>query len=170
MNAKAMAAALPNIAAFHQRGPQRVATTVTTIRNVALPPTTIQPRLVGTSSPPPGAAKKRKPERPKAMAATPTHSRTEMEKRKYVPRIATRNSSSMVRIGWTTESRPMCSAKDCRRKEQIMKPKPRIQTPRRMAWAIRLSRMVDSLGASSTPMRWNTLVSALDNAAATART
>ncbi len=51
-----------------------------------------------------------------------------------------------------------------------MKPKPRSQTPRRMAWAIRLSRMVVSSGASSTPMRWNTLVSALERAAATART
>ena len=165
-----MAAAVPNMAAFHQRGPHRVATTVTTIRKVALPPTTIQPRLVGTSSPPPGAAKTRKPESPKAMAEAPIHSRTEMEKRKYVPRMATRNSSSMVRMGWTTESRPMCSAKACNRKEQIMKPKPRSQTPRRMAWAMRLSRMVDSSGASSTPMRWNTLVSALESAAATART
>ena len=47
--------------------------------------------------------------------------------------MATRNSSSMVRMGWTTDSRPMCSANDCNRKEQIMKPKPRSQTPRRMA-------------------------------------
>ncbi len=84
--------------------------------------------------------------------------------------MATRNNSSMVRMGWTTDSRPMCSAKDCSRKEQIMKPKPKSQTPRRMAWAMRLSRIVDSSGASSTPMRWNTLVSALDSAAATART
>ena len=58
--------------------------------------------------------------------------------------MATRNSSSMVRIGWTTESRPMCSANDCNKKEQIMKPNPISHTPRRMAWAIRLSRMVDS--------------------------
>ena len=67
--------------------------------------------------------------------------------------MATRNSSSMVKMGCTTESRPMCSANDCNKKEQIMKPKPMSQTPRRMAWAIRLSRMVDSSGASSTPMR-----------------
>ncbi len=77
-----MAAAVPNIAAFHQRAPHRVATTARTIRKVVLPPTTIQPRLVGTSEPPPGAAKKRKPESPNAMAEAPTHSRTEMEKRK----------------------------------------------------------------------------------------
>jgi hypothetical protein len=51
-----------------------------------------------------------------------------------------------------------------------MKKNPRSQMPRRMAWAIRLSVMVDSSGASSTPMRWNTLVSALDSAAARART
>ncbi len=82
VNANAMAAALPNIAAFHQRGPQRVATTVSTMSAVVLPPTTIHPRLVGTSSPPPGAAKKRNPARPNAMAEAPTHSRTEMEKRK----------------------------------------------------------------------------------------
>ncbi len=47
-----------------------------------LPPTTIQPRLVGVSFPPPGAAKKRKPESPKAMAEAPIHSRTVMVKRK----------------------------------------------------------------------------------------
>ena len=82
MNAYEMAAALPNMAAFHQRGPQRVATTVTTISAKALPPTTIQPRLVGTSFPPPGAAKRRNPESPKAMALAPIHSRSEMEKRK----------------------------------------------------------------------------------------
>ena len=35
-----------------------------------------------------------------------------------------------MRIGWTTESRPMCSAKDCSRNEQTMKAKPRSQTPR----------------------------------------
>ncbi len=34
-----------------------------------------------------------------------------------------------------------------------MKPKPMSQTPRRMACAMRLRRMVDSSGASSTPMR-----------------
>ena len=141
-----------------------------TISAVALPPTTIQPRLVGTSFPPPGSAKKRKPESPKAMAPAPIHSRMEMEKRKYVPRMTTRNSSSMVRIGWTTESRPMCSAKACNKNAQIMKPKPSSHTPRRMACAIRLRRMVDSSGASSTPMRWNTLVSAFERAAATART
>ena len=65
----------------------------------------------------------------------------------------TKNRSSMVRIGWTTERRPMCNAKACNKKAQIMNPKPRSQTPRRMAWAIRLRRMVDSAGASSTPMR-----------------
>ena len=26
----------------------------------------------------------------------------------------------MVRIGWTTDSRPMCSANDCNRKDTIM--------------------------------------------------
>ena len=147
-----------------------MATTVTTMRKLALPPTTIQPRLVGVWSPPPGAAKKRNPESPNAMAEAPIHSCAEMEKRKYVPRMATRNRSSIVRIGCTTERRPMCSAKDCKRNEQIMKPKPRSQTPRRMAWAMRLSRIVDSSGASSTPMRWNTLVSAFESAAATAST
>ena len=52
-----MAADEPNMAAFHQRGPQRVATTVTQMKKMAPEPTTIQPKLVGTSSPPPGAAK-----------------------------------------------------------------------------------------------------------------
>ena len=42
--------------------------------------------------------------------------------------------------------------------------------PRLMACAIKLNRMVVSSGASSTPMRWNTLVSAFDKAAATAST
>ena len=51
-----------------------------------------------------------------------------------------------------------------------MKPKPSSHTPLRMACTMRLSRMVASLGASSTPMRWHTLVSALDSAVATART
>ena len=104
------------------------------------------------------------------MPAAPTHSRTEMEKWNAVPRMATRNKSSMVRIGWTTDRLPRCSATDCNKKERTMKPNPNSHTPRRSAWAIRLSRMVDSRGASSTPMRWNTLVSALDSAAATART
>ena len=76
----------------------------------------------------------------------------------------------MVKMGWTTESRPMCRAKACSKKEQTMKANPSSQTPRRMACAIRLRRMVDSSGASSTPMRWNTLVSAFDRAASTART
>ena len=49
----------------------------------------------------------------------------------------------MVRIGWTTDRRPMCNANDWNRKDKIMKPNPSSQTPRRMAWAIRLSRMVD---------------------------
>ena len=44
--------------------------------------------------------------------------------------MATRNSNSMVRIGWTTESLPMCRAKAWSKKAQIMKPKPRSQTPR----------------------------------------
>ena len=43
--------------------------------------------------------------------------------------MKTRNSSSMVRIGWTTESRPLCSAKACNRNAQIMKPKPSSHTP-----------------------------------------
>ena len=73
---------MPNMAAFHQRGPQRVPTTVSAISASVAPPTTIQPRLVGVSFPPPGSAKKRNPESPKAMAPAPTHSRNEMEKRK----------------------------------------------------------------------------------------
>ncbi len=63
----------------------------------------------------------------------------------------------MVRIGWTTESRPTWSANDCSKNEQMMKTKPMIQTPRRMAWVMRLRRIVVSSGASSTPMRWSTL-------------
>jgi hypothetical protein len=69
------AAADPNMAAFHQRGPQRVATTVTTMAALAAPPTTIQSRLLGTSFPPPGSENTRKPESPKAMAEAPIHSR-----------------------------------------------------------------------------------------------
>ena len=84
--------------------------------------------------------------------------------------MKTRNSSSMVRIGCTTERRPMCNANACSKNAQTMNPKPNSHTPRRMAWAMRLRRMVDSAGASSTPMRWNTLVSALERAASTART
>ena len=75
----------------------------------------------------------------------------------------------MVNIGCTTESVPMCSATACIKKDRIMTPKPRSQTPRRRAWAMRLSRIVESSGASSTPMRWSTLVRALANAAAIAR-
>ena len=67
--------------------------------------------------------------------------------------MATRKSSSIVRIGCTTDRRPMCSAKAWRRNEHTMNPKPTSQTPRRMAWVSRLSRMVVSSGASSTPIR-----------------
>jgi cell division septation protein DedD len=70
-----MAAAVPNMAAFHQRGPQRVATTPATITPTEIPPTTTQPLVVGTRSPPPGTAKARNPARPRTMAVTPIHSR-----------------------------------------------------------------------------------------------
>ena len=50
-----------------------------------------------------------------------------------------------------------------------MQAKPSSQTPRLRAWVIRLSCMVESAGASSTPIRWRMLVRALANAAVRAR-
>ena len=50
-----------------------------------------------------------------------------------------------------------------------MKAKPSSHTPRLSAWVSRLRCIDDDSGASSTPMRWRMLASALDRALATAR-
>ena len=70
-----MAADAPNIAALHQRGPRSASATVNTMPATHDPPTTIQPRLPGTPSPPVGAEKARKPARPADASPTPSHSR-----------------------------------------------------------------------------------------------
>ena len=78
-----MAAALPNMAACHQRGPQRVATTVTTIRTRGAPPDH-DPAEIGRHlvAPARGGEEEeaRQPEGDGAEA--PIHSRAEMENRK----------------------------------------------------------------------------------------
>ena len=51
----------------------------------------------------------------------------------------------------------------------IIRAKPASHTPRRNAWVMSESLRVSSSLASSTPMRWSTLVNAFDSAAATAK-
>jgi hypothetical protein len=67
--------------------------------------------------------------------------------------MMTKKSSSNVRIGCSTDRRPTWSANDWNRKPEITNRNPRSHTPRRRAWATRLSFMVADSGASSTPMR-----------------
>jgi hypothetical protein len=93
-----------------------------------------------------------------------------MWNRNQVASSTTRNSNSVVRMGWTWLRSPRCRATACMRNEATMKAKPSSHTPRLRAWVSRLSLSVDSSGASSTPIRWRMLVSALDIAAARART
>jgi hypothetical protein len=48
-------------------------------------------------------------------------------------RITTRNTSSVVRIGWTWDSWPKCRATACSRKETIIRANPSSQIRRRSA-------------------------------------
>src|ERR1700733_1416709 len=99
VKANEIAAADPNMAAFHQRGPPPDGTTATTMAALAKLPTKIQSRLLGTSFPPPGLENTRKPESPKAMAEAPIHSRRVILYPKYVPNMKTRHNNSIVSSG-----------------------------------------------------------------------
>ena len=68
-------------------------------------------------------------------------------------------------MGCTSESCPKCSAIAWSRNEKIIRANPPSQTARRNAWVRRPRVSVESAGASSTPMRWKMLVSALAIAA-----
>ena len=72
--------------------------------------------------------------------------------------------------GWTSVRRPSCRAMACMTNEAIMRPKPTSQTFWRRMWPTSLRRMLWSAGAYSTPIRWSTLVNALEKEAAMAST
>ncbi len=73
-----------------------------------------------------------------------------------------------MRMGWTWLRSPRWSANAWHRKDPTMQANPSSQTPRFRAWVRRLRCIVESAGASSTPIRWSRLVSALANAAVSA--
>ena len=72
-------------------------------------------------------------------------------------------------MGWTWLRSPRWRATAWVTNEATMTAKPSSHTPRLMAWVIRLSRRVSSAGASSTPIRWRMLVTALARALNVAR-
>ncbi len=74
-----------------------------------------------------------------------------------------------MRTGCTCVRRPTWRATAWRRKDPTIRAKPASQTLRRRAWVSNESFIVSEAGASSTPIRWSTLVNALANDAATAR-
>jgi hypothetical protein len=116
-----------------------------------------------------GWAQYRKPARPPTAASEPSHSRDPTVKPNQMESTATRKTNSSVKMGCTCESRPKCRATAWRMKETIISANPRSQTPRRTAYVIKLSFSAFSAGASSTPIRWNTLVSALARDAPSAK-
>ena len=103
-------------------------------------------------------------------AIAPIHSRRPILNRNQIARMAARKTSSVVRIGCTSESLPMCRAMACSTNDTIISAKPSSQTPRRSAYFSRLSRIAASAGAFCTPSRCKTLVSALTSAQARAST
>ena len=66
VNAKLIDAAVPNIAARHQRGPRSASTAAITMPPAHAPPATIHSHSGGDSVPSTGSAKYRKPARPAA--------------------------------------------------------------------------------------------------------
>src|SRR5262249_52645440 len=165
-----MAAAVPNIAARHQRGPRSARTMAAAMAAQQAAPVMIHCNSDGVSVPYSGLAKYRKPASPRVTASDPSSSRRVIANPNQRARITTRNTSSVVRIGWTWDSRPKCRATACSRNETIIRANPSSQIRRRSAKTSRLSRSVESAGARSTPMRWNTLVRALASAAPRAST
>jgi hypothetical protein len=170
VKAKLTDAAVPNIAARHQRGPRMARKTVKTMIPTHTPPVTAHFHPGGGVMPYSGSAKYKKPDRPAATAIAPIHSRPPILNLNQIARIAARNTSSVVRIGWTCESLPTCRATAWSRKETIISAKPSSQTPRRRACLSRLSLSADSAGAVCTASRWRTLVRALTSEAASAST
>ena len=100
-----------------------------------------------------GCAKYRKPASPAVTSAEPSHSRRPTLNPNQVASTATRNTSSVVSTGWTSDSRPRCRAVAWSRNDTIIRAKPSSQTGLRRACKIRLSRSVALSGAFSTPMR-----------------
>jgi hypothetical protein len=169
VNAKLIAAAVPNMAARHQRGPRRASRTAIVMATMQAPPVTPHAHGGGVSVPSTGSAKYRKPARPPVRQMAPIHSRRPMENPNQAASTTTRNTSSVTRIGWTSDNRPRCRATAWSRNEMIIRPKPASQILRCSAYRIRLNRSVVSAGASSMPLRWNTLVRAFAKAAPKAK-
>ncbi len=65
--------------------------------------------------------------------------------------MSNRNNSSVVSTGWTTLSSPKRRAVACRPKKTSMSANPISQTPRRMAWVMRLRRSVVESGRGLHP-------------------
>jgi hypothetical protein len=73
---------------------------------------------------------------------TPVHSRPPILNPNQATSTMTRKTSSVVRIGWTSDSRPRCRATAWSRNEMIINANPASQMPRRTAYVIRLNRSV----------------------------
>ena len=76
-----------------------------------------------------GWAKYKNPARPPAVAITPSHSVRPTANRNQIPSTMTKKISSVVKMGWTTESRPRCRAMAWSRNEATMRTNPNSQTP-----------------------------------------
>ncbi len=101
VKAKLIAAAVPNIAARHQRGPRSARTTAVVIAPVHARIATTHRHSGGGSMPYWGWAKYRNPASPAVTPTDPIHSRRPIRKPNQKARMAARNTSSVVRIGWT---------------------------------------------------------------------
>ena len=130
VKAKLMAAAVPNMAARHHRGPRRASTTATAIPPLQAPPAITQLQKDGDRLPSSGWAQYKKPERPPTAASEPSHSRRPTEKPNQTESTITRKTNSRVRMGCTCERRPKCRAMAWSMKETIIRAKPRSQMPR----------------------------------------
>ena len=133
VNAKLIDAAVPNIAARHQRGPRSASAVAITMPPVQAPPAMSHSHSGGDSVPSTGSAKDRNPARPAVTATTPVHSRLPILNPNQATSTMTRNTSSVVRIGWTSDSRPRCRATAWSRNEMIISANPASQIPRRTA-------------------------------------
>ena len=94
----------PNIAALHHRGPRSASSTATRMATLQAPPATSHSQVGGAVLPSSGWAKYKNPARPPAVAITPSHSRAPIANPNQIPSTMTKKISSVVKMGWTTES------------------------------------------------------------------
>ena len=113
---------------------------------------TIQPRLVGHLVAAAGRGEEQEPGEPEGdgRGADPLPD-GDGEVGSTSRRMATRNSSSMVRIGWTTDRLPEVQRERLQQEGADHEAEAQQPHPAPEAWAIRLSRMVDVLGGVLDP-------------------